>query len=115
MVYFRSCCSRFDPSSARVGRSVHYFGEFDQVAERVGEESELATDGRQDPRLGDDLDTTRAKLGERLVYAGNVEAEMVETAILQAIAQVRIGGHLRGKRIAATEHLKVEMIVRRRC
>jgi len=79
------------PSSARVGRSVHHFGEFDQVAERVGEESELATDGRQDPRLGDDLDTTRAKFVEGLIHAGNVEAEMVETAILQAVAQIRIG------------------------
>ena len=74
--------------AALAGRSGQHFEELDQVTERVGEESELAADGRQDPRLGDDLDAACAKLGERFIHASNVEAEMVVATIFQAIAKV---------------------------
>src|SRR5262245_32579795 len=97
-----------------LNRSGQHLGEFDQIAKRVGEESELATDGGQDEWLGDDHDATRAKLGDRFIHAGNAEAEMVVAAIFQAIAKVRIGPHFRWKLVAAAEHLDVEMIVRRR-
>src|SRR5215468_10023884 len=95
-------------------RSGQHLGEFDQIAKRVGEESELAADGGQNERRGDDDDATRAKLGDRFIHAANGKAEMVVAAIFQAIAKVRIGPHFRGKPVAASEHLDVEMIVRRR-
>src|SRR5262249_22038243 len=87
-------------SAAGTKRSGQHFGEFDQIAEWVGEESELATDGGQDERLGHDQDTARAKLGYRLIYAGDVETEMVVAAIFQAIAKVRVGSHFRGQLVA---------------
>src|SRR5580693_7610592 len=82
-------------TAAGAERSGQHFGELDQVTERVGEESELPADSRQDPRLGDDLDAARAKLGERFLHAGNVEAEMVVATIFQAIAEFLIRAHLR--------------------
>ena len=61
--------------AALAGRSGQHFEELDQVTERVGEESELAADGRQDPRLGDG-NTPPAEmrpytdLGDSLKYRG---------------------------------------------
>jgi hypothetical protein len=95
--------------------ALQHFGKFDQIAGRVGEESELAADGVQDEGLGDDHNATRAKPGDRFIHACHVEAEMVVAAIFQAIAKLRIGTRLRRKRLAAAQHLDVEMIVRRRC
>lgn len=79
-----------------------------------GEESELAADGLQDERLGDDCDAPRAKLGNRLLDVGNGEAKMVVASILQAVVEVRVGAHFRGKRVASADYLNVEMIVRGR-
>jgi hypothetical protein len=38
---------------------------------------------------------------------------MMIAAILQTVAEVRVGTHFRGKSVASAEHLDVEMIVRR--
>src|SRR5262249_16988753 len=102
------------PTAAQPKRSGQHFGELDQISKRVGEERELATDGGQDEWLGDDHDAALAKLGYRLIHAGNVQAEMVVAAIFQAIAKVRVGPQFRRKLVAAAEHLDEEMIVRRR-
>lgn len=61
-----------------VESSGQYFGKFDQIAERVGEESELSANGVQDKRLGDDHDTTRAKLSDRPLHAGEKRGQPEE-------------------------------------
>ena len=57
--------------------SGEHFCKFDQIAERVREERELAADGRQDERLGHDHDAARSKRRDRCIHASDVETEMV--------------------------------------
>src|SRR5262249_21831708 len=94
--------------------SGQHFGEFDQIPKGVAEESEPAADGGQDERLGDDLDAAATKLGDRLVYARDVETEVVVAAVLPAIAGGGVRAHLGGQRVPAAEHLDVEVVVRGR-
>src|SRR5215470_11102978 len=89
------CLGLAEISSA--GRSGEHFGELDQVAEGVAEEGQLPADGGEDEGLGDDLDAAAAKLGERLLDAPDVEAEVVVAAVLQAVAEVRVRPHLGGQ------------------
>src|SRR5262245_40426113 len=89
-------------------------GELDQVADGVAEEGEPTADGGHDEGLGDDLDAAAAKLGDRLVHARDVEAEVVVAAVLQAVAEIRVWSYLDGQRVPSAEYLDVEIVVRRR-
>src|SRR5262245_46710689 len=88
--------------------------EFDQIAERVSEECELAADSRQDERLGHDHDAARSKRRDRGIHVGDVETEMVIAAIFQTVAEIRIRAYFSGKRFAAAEDFDVELVVGRR-
>src|SRR5499425_2858526 len=76
------------PGPDDIARSGEHLCEFDQIAERVGEESELAADGRQDERLGHDHDAARSKRRDGCIHIGDVEAEMVVAAVCQTIAKI---------------------------
>jgi len=71
-----------------------HFGELDQVAERIAEEGEAATDCGQHERLGDDRHAARAQLLDGPVDTRHVQAEMVIARVLQAVAEVCVAGRL---------------------
>jgi DNA-binding GntR family transcriptional regulator len=48
--------------------------------------------------------TPRAKLGDCLLNASDVEAEMMAAAIFQAVAKIRLGARFHGKLVAAAEN-----------
>src|SRR5262245_26898904 len=91
-------------TSGAIATSGEHLCKFNQIAERVGEERKLATDGRQDEWLGHDHDAAQSKRRDRGIHAGDVETEMVVAAIFQTIAEIRIGAYFRGTRVAAAEH-----------
>ena len=49
--------------------------------------------------------TPRPKLGQRVVHAGDLQAEMMVAAVIQAIAEFCVRAHFRGQRVSAAEHL----------
>ena len=68
------------------------FREFDQIAERIREEGELAADVVQLERLGNDRDAAPAQLGDACLDVGHVDAEMMQARIAQAVGQILVGG-----------------------
>ncbi len=87
--------------------------ELDQVAPRVGEKREPTTDDGQLERFGDDPDAAAAKLGDRLIDTGDIEAEVMEAREAQAVAQILIHRFRDRSGRAITEQLDEECIVGR--
>src|SRR5215475_3585012 len=94
--------------------SGEYLRELDQVSPGIGKEREPTTDGRQLERLGDDRHAAAAELRDRLIDAGNVEAEVMEALKPQTVTQVLIGRLGNRAGLAIAEDFDKERIVRRR-
>src|SRR5262245_20633304 len=94
--------------------SGEYLRELDQVSPRIGKERKPATDGGQLERLGDDGHAAAAELRERLIDAGDVEAEVMEALKPQTVTEVPIGRLWNRAGLAIAEDFDKERIVTRR-